>query len=469
MKKSLMKKSMVFGLFVIIIIIVMGTLFVNNLFAGTWNISGSTFSHDPSIIKASNGWWQFYTADGIGLKSSTDGYSWKQCKSIFPANLSWWKNYVPDKTDRNIWAPDIFYYNNRYWVYYSVSTFGSNRSAIGLASCDDIKDGQSWRDDGLVLNSTTSINYNCIDPCLIQDAEGKLWMSFGSFWSGIKLVEINKSTMKPYDNPQIYSIANSSEIEASYIVYNNGYYYLFVSFGKCCQGTNSTYRIAYGRSKNITGPYVDKSNKDMSNGGGTVIDQSSGQWVGPGGQSIARNGSNYLMVCHAYDANKSGEATLRIKDLYFDSSAWPTYTNSVSSTTSQTTINQTTSSKTTVNPTTTTIKTTTSQMTPVPENKEAKVDYSITNDWGGGATIAITITNNSASSINNWVLKWNFSGNQKIINMWCGKYSQTGSLVEVRGESWNSNLIPGGSINIGFNITYTGSNVKPSDIALDIG
>ena len=95
-------------------------------------------------------------------------------------------------------------------VYYSVSTFGSNESAIGLASCDDIKDEQSWRDDGLVLNSTTSNNYNCIDPCLVQDTEGKLWMSFGSFWSGIKLVEINKSTMKPYDNPQIYSIANSS-------------------------------------------------------------------------------------------------------------------------------------------------------------------------------------------------------------------------------------------------------------------
>jgi beta-xylosidase len=205
------------------------------------------------------------------------------------------------------------------------------------------------------MRSTTSNDYNCIDPAIVEDASGQLWMSFGSFWSGIKLVKLDNSTMKP-SSSSVYSLAYSSEIEASYIVYKDSYYYLFVSLGKCCAGTSSTYKIAYGRSKSITGPYLDKNNKDMLSSGGTVLDSSSGQWIGPGGQSVAKNGSNYLMVAHAYDANKSGEATLRIKDLYFDSNGWPTYTastvTSAATATSVVTATSQTSSSATATPTT---------------------------------------------------------------------------------------------------------------------
>lgn len=320
-----MKKKLLILLVLLFIISSTIIIFTQTYFAATWNITGDTFSHDPCVIKTSNGWWQFFTSNGVGVKSSSNGTQWNGAGSVFPSNLSWWSNYVPDKTDRNIWAPDIFYYNGRYWLYYSVSTFGSNTSAIGLASCTQITSGGTWRDDGLVINSTSSNNYNCIDPCIVEDNSGELWLSFGSFWTGIKMVKVNKSTMKPDSNPQIYSLANASEIEASYIVYNNGYYYLFVSFGKCCQGVNSTYKIAYGRSTKITGPYLDKNNVNMSSGGGTILDSTDGNWIGPGGQSVAKNGNQFIMVSHAYDGNRNGTATLRIKDLYFDTNGWPTY------------------------------------------------------------------------------------------------------------------------------------------------
>lgn len=321
----LKRKNVLFVFMAVYIILVT----IQPVSAAAWNITGSTFTHDPSVIREGSTWWQFYTADGIGVKYSSNGTAWNQGTPIFKSNLSWWNTYVPDKTDRNIWAPDIFYYSGRYWLYYSVSTFGANTSCIGLTSCTSIAKGD-WRDDGLVLRSTTSNNYNCIDPGIIEDTTGNIWMSFGSFWSGIKIVQLDKSTMKPISGAAIRSVASRPDVsgnpvEAAYIVYANGYYYLFVSWDSCCNGVNSTYKIAYGRSTSVTGPYLDQSGKDMLQGGGTLLEQSETRWKGPGGQSVAQNGSGWIMVRHAYDANNNGTATLRISDLYF-TNGWPSYT-----------------------------------------------------------------------------------------------------------------------------------------------
>lgn len=94
-----------------------------------------------------------------------------------------------------------------------------------------------------------------------------------------------------------------------------------VSFDKCCSGVNSTYKIAYGRSKSITGPYLDKSGKSMSEGGGTILDSGNDRWKGPGGQDIV-NGN--ILVRHAYDAENSGIPKMLINDIDW-SSGWPSY------------------------------------------------------------------------------------------------------------------------------------------------
>jgi arabinan endo-1,5-alpha-L-arabinosidase len=225
--------------------------------------------------------------------------------------------------NNDVWAPDCFYYNGRYWLYYSVSEFGKNNSAIGLTSCSSIVKGD-WRDDGVVVSTKSgSSSQNAIDPNITKDASGGLWLSYGSWFSGIKLVKLSTSTMKPTGST--YTIAQrSGGIEASDIVYNGGYYYLFVSIDKCCNGVNSTYKIAYGRSSSITGPYVDKSGNSMTSGAATVLDSGNNRWKGPGGQDIYKNGSNFVIIRHAYDANENGAPKMLISDLYF-SGGWPTY------------------------------------------------------------------------------------------------------------------------------------------------
>ncbi|GIP44485.1 extracellular endo-alpha-(1-_5)-L-arabinanase 1 [Paenibacillus sp. J45TS6] len=292
-------------------------------FAAFWNVTGDTGVHDPSIIKEGNSWYTFSTGQGIQVLKSDNGTQWYRVPQIFLTPPSWWKTYVPKQTTNDVWAPDIQEYNGRVWLYYSISSFGSNQSAIGLASASSIGAGQ-WRDDGLVLRTTTSNNYNAIDPNLVIDASGDPWLVFGSYWSGIKLTKIDKNTMKPTGS--ITSIAarpsNSGAIEGPSMVYRNGYYYLFASIDSCCQGVNSTYKIVYGRSKNITGPFVDKNGVDMLNGGGTILDTGNDKWKGPGGQDIY--GTN-IIARHAYDAEDNGNPKLLISDLNWDSNGWPKY------------------------------------------------------------------------------------------------------------------------------------------------
>ena len=225
----------------------------------------------------------------------------------------------------HVWAPDVRAYNGRVWMYYSVSEFGKNNSAIGLTSASSVAAGD-WRDDGVVISSRSgSQSYNAIDPQLAIDASGAPWLVFGSWFSGIHVTRLAPSTMKPTGSLTRIA-ARSGGIEAPNIVYANGYYYLFVSFDRCCQGVNSTYRIAYGRATSITGPYLDRSGVDMRSGGGTILEATSGRYIGPGGQSVVQVGSAWVIIRHYYDGWANGTPKMRIGDLYWDASGWPTLT-----------------------------------------------------------------------------------------------------------------------------------------------
>lgn len=283
----------------------------------TWNLSGNLGTHDPSIIEENGVWWQFQTGKGIYGKRSNDGRNWDPLPSIFSNDLSWWKNYVPDHANNDVWAPDVHRFNGRTWIYYSISTFGSRVSAIGLTSATSIAAGD-WRDDGLVISSNNSNSYNAIDANLVITPAGDPWMVFGSWNDGIMLTEINPSTMKP--TGRLYNIARKGGgIEGPTLIHRNGYYYLFVSVGRCCAGVDSTYRILVGRSSSITGPYLDRSGNNMLSGAGTVVKESAGNWIGPGGQDI----HDGVIAYHAYDANRNGSPFLRIETLGWGSDGWP--------------------------------------------------------------------------------------------------------------------------------------------------
>jgi arabinan endo-1,5-alpha-L-arabinosidase len=295
------------------------------LWPASWSLSGDLGAHDPSIIREGGTWWCFATGTGLPVKNSADGLSWTQRTPLFAAELSWWRTYAPNMASLDVWAPDVHRFGSRTWCYYCVSEFGQNNSAIGLLSCTSIAAGD-WRDDGVVISSRAGVDaFNAIDPSLTTDAAGNPWLVFGSWFDGLHVVQLDPNTMKPTGT--IYSIAvRSNGIEGANIVYANGYYYLFASIDRCCLGVNSTYKIAYGRSAGMTGPYLDKDTVPMVSGGGTVLDAGDSRWIGPGGQSVVQNGGAWVMAFHAYDANNNGNPTLLISDLFWDSANWPTMT-----------------------------------------------------------------------------------------------------------------------------------------------
>ncbi len=230
---------------------------------------------------------------------------------------------------RGIWAPDISYFNGKYHLYYSASTFGSNRSSIGLATnqtLDPTSDRYKWEDQGKVISSSNTDDWNAIDPNIVIDEQGEPWLSFGSFWSGIKMRKIDAATGKlSSQDTKLYSLASrprSAElpgaIEAPAIVRRGGYYYLFVSFDFCCRGINSTYNIRVGRAKQVTGPYLDRESKDMMEDGGTLVISGGKRWRGPGHCAILQDQDGEKLVYHAYDADARGVSTLRITPITWE-------------------------------------------------------------------------------------------------------------------------------------------------------
>ena len=297
--------------------------------------------HDPSIIREGDTYYVFSTNLGGGAgaqipwRTSKDMLHWEKGGYVFSNMPAWAVDAIPGTG--GIWAPDISYVNGQYLLYYACSTFGKNHSAIGLATNATLNPNApnyKWQDHGLVLESKNSDDYNCIDPNHVVDRAGKHWLTFGSFWGGIKTVQLDPQTGKPaIDNLQLYSLARRPKdgdapdaIEGAFVIERAGYYYLFVSFDFCCRGADSNYYTVVGRSRSVSGPYGDSNRYDMIDGNGTLVlkNDSSSRWRGPGGCSILRDAGQDYIVYHAYDARRDGTPTLRIAPLVWSQDGWPT-------------------------------------------------------------------------------------------------------------------------------------------------
>jgi Beta-xylosidase len=284
-------------------------------------VTGSTLVHDPSMLKTSNGYLVAHTGNNIVLKTSADRTAFREAGVAFPNGASWTLSYTGGSA--NLWAPDVSYHNGKYYMYYAASTFGSQNSAIFLATSTSGTSG-TWTNQGLVISTSSSSNFNAIDPNLIVDDSGHWWLSLGSFWTGIKMIPLDSSTGLR-SGSTIYSIAQrtggSTAIEAPFVFKHGSYYYLWVSFDLCCQGASSTYRIMVGRSTSVTGPYVDRNGTAMTSGGGTQVLAGHGGVHGPGGEGVFTDNDGDILVYHYYD--DSGTARLGINKIGYDSSGWP--------------------------------------------------------------------------------------------------------------------------------------------------
>jgi len=304
--------------------------------------------HDPVMAKQNGTYYLFSTGWGISVWSSKDMKEWHREKPVFAEAPKWATMAVPDFRG-HIWAPDISFFNGKYYLYYSVSSFGKNTSCIGLATnltLDPDDPDFKWIDHGKIIQSFPGLtNWNAIDPNLIADEQGKPYLAFGSFWDGLKLVSLSADAMSVEgDTIQLLTIASrkadprapnppavddnpkdagGNAIEAPFIFRRGGYYYLFASIDYCCKGVNSTYKMIVGRARNLTGPYLDKDGKPMASGGGSLVLSGNSVWHGVGHNAVVSDDGKDFLVFHGYDAADNGHAKLLIREIKWDNDGWP--------------------------------------------------------------------------------------------------------------------------------------------------
>ncbi len=294
--------------------------------------------HDPVMAREGDSWYVFSTGPGITIYQSNDLVHWKWVGRAFEGEPGWARQVVPGFSG-HLWAPDIFEKDGRYYLYYSVSAFGKNTSAIGVTvnqTLDPASPDYRWVDHGIVVQSVPNRDdWNAIDPAVIVDQEGIPWLSFGSFWDGLKLVRLSDDLLSLAAPQEWHSLAKrprdpgvadadpgEGAIEAPYIFFHDGWYYLFVSFDKCCRRMESTYNIRVGRSRDVRGPYLDKDGKSMLMGGGSLVLGGDDDWVALGHNAAYSFDGNDFLVFHAYETADNAVQKLRILPISWKD-GWP--------------------------------------------------------------------------------------------------------------------------------------------------
>jgi arabinan endo-1,5-alpha-L-arabinosidase len=296
-------------------------------------LSGDTRIHDPSVIEVDGKFAAFGTGEqglyrgAIRVKTSPDGLKWADAGAI-GKGVPKWAGETLGYQPNNVWAPSISRRGATFSVYYCLSSFGGNTSAIGLmtnTSFDVTKPGEGWTDQGLVLMSNAQDDFNAIDPFRIDASNGRAYLAFGSFWSGIKLSELDPETGKLKENAPVIALAgrHGGAVEAPSILERDGKFYLFVSFDQCCKGVASTYNIRVGRAERIEGPYLDRDGKEMLDGGGSPVLAGAGRFIGPGGQEALETSKGDMLAYHYYDGDAGGVAKLQLSPIRWTADGWP--------------------------------------------------------------------------------------------------------------------------------------------------
>ncbi len=310
-------------------------------------------AHDPVAIQCDGTWYLFCTGFGVSIFTSPDQVNWSYAGRVFQTPPQWAVASVPGYRGHT-WAPDISYRNGLYYLYYSCSSFGKNDSAIGVATNKTLNPASpdyKWEDQGCVVRSVAGRdNWNAIDPNLFVDDDGTPWLSFGSFWSGVKMVQLDQSLTRVAQPEVWFPLCRRPEgtavdtsktddaikadprgkdfdpgngaVEAPFIVKRDGYYYLFVSYDLCCRGPKSTYKVVVGRSKKVTGPYCDKAGVSLMEGGGSPVLVGNERYPGVGHCAIVPSAEGDKIFFHCYDKEMNYNSHLLVRPLGW-ADGWP--------------------------------------------------------------------------------------------------------------------------------------------------
>lgn len=292
-------------------------------------LKGDLRVHDPVMIKQGDTYYIFQTGMGVGAKTSKDRITWVRDSGVFARNElpAWHIIDIPEQKG-HLWAPDIHYRDGQYHLYYSVSAWMNFNSSIGYATNPTLNKNDpryKWTDHGQVISfKNGGEGVNVIDPNVFVDKDGKVWLLYGSYKAGLRMVELDRKTgMLKKDPPQIITLTTSLG-EGVYLIKGPAYYYIFASRGRCCAGNESTYQVVMGRSKNIEGPYLNKAGESWVNNKYTLFLEGNYAEPGRGHNGFFTEGDTTFIVYHAYTRSANGTSLLNIKPVYVGADGWPT-------------------------------------------------------------------------------------------------------------------------------------------------
>ncbi len=307
-------------------------------------------AHDPVAAFCDGRYYVLTT--GMGIMSSADLVKWRFEGRALDEIPQW----AEAKGFHGMpWAPDIFYHDGTYYVYYSYSHFGKNQSAIGVVTNKTLNPESpdyKWVDRGMVVESIPGRDeWNAIDANVIMDEDGAAWLAFVSFWRGLKMFRLDETLLRMAEPQEWFPISRRPEgtapetvstddavtadprgtdfdagngaVEAPFIFKHGNYYYLFVSYDLCCRGAKSTYNVVVGRSEKVTGPYIDKDGVSLMMGGGTQVVKGNEQFAGAGHCSVYNFGGKDLIFMHGYDKDQDYRSKLLVRELTWSADGWP--------------------------------------------------------------------------------------------------------------------------------------------------
>jgi arabinan endo-1,5-alpha-L-arabinosidase len=273
-------------------------------------LDGQIQIHDPSTIIHCDGKYYTYGTGGSSLVSD-DGWTWR--RGVTPS--------------RRGLAPDVIHLGDRYFLYVAANIAAQPRAAVNMIwnkTLDPDSPEYHWEEGGVVASSDGVEDCNAIDPGVFLDpTDGKLWLTYGSYFGFIRLVELDPKTGKRVD-PDDQPVNIAINCEASIMIYHDGWYYLLATHGSCCRGADSGYNIRVGRARKVTGPFLDHVGIEMLKGGGTLFVGSGGRVVGPGHFGLLDLGDGVQKFsCHyEADLDRGGASVLDIRPLLWKD-GWP--------------------------------------------------------------------------------------------------------------------------------------------------
>jgi len=275
-----------------------------------WALDGQVQIHDPSSLVRHGGRFYTYGTGGTTLVSD-DGWTWR--RGTTPA--------------RSGMAPDAIQIGDRYYLYVARNVGAQPRADINLIwsrSLDPESPDYKWEEGGVVASSDGVEDCNAIDPGVFLDPnDGRLWLVYGSYFGFIRLIELNPPTGQP-SHPTAKPVNLAINCEAPIVIFRDGWYYLLATHGSCCRGADSGYNLRVGRSKKVTGPYLDHEGIDMIQGGGKLFLGSGGRFIGPGHFGLIEDGPEVEKFSLHFEADleRGGASVLDIRPLLWKD-GWP--------------------------------------------------------------------------------------------------------------------------------------------------